>query len=464
MTIRADNKSDRSRPQRTGPPAKQGLYDPQFEHEACGVGFVVNIKGRKSHAIIQQALQVLLNLNHRGACGCEANTGDGAGILIQTPHEFLKLVAREARVTLPPRRRVRRGHGVPAPGRGPARGMREDLRRHRGRGRAAGARLAHHPDQQRHPRGHRPGLRTAHAAGLPRPQLRSLPTTCAFERKLYVIRKRAENAIRYSGKVAGGDSFYVSSLSYKTVVYKGMLLTEQLSAVLPGPFAPGDGIRAGAGAFAVQHEHLPELEPRPPLPLPGAQRRNQHPARQHQLDARPPGDVRVRPVRRRPQEGAAGDLHGRQRLGDVRQLPRTAGAGGPLAAARHDDDDPGAVDQAREHERGEEGVLRVPLLPHGAVGRPGLDRLHRRQADRRGARPQRPAPLALLRHQRRPGHHGQRGGRAGHARRARAAKRPPSAGPHVPGRYRAGPHRGGRGNQAPGRHAPSPIASGWTRT
>ena len=64
----------------TGPPPKQGLYDPQFEHEACGVGFVVNIKGRKSHQLIQDALQVLLNLDHRGACGCEANTGDGAGI------------------------------------------------------------------------------------------------------------------------------------------------------------------------------------------------------------------------------------------------------------------------------------------------------------------------------------------------------------------------------------------------
>src|ERR1700681_2883566 len=82
-------------------PGKQGLYDPQFEHEACGVGFVVNIKGRKSHAIIQQALQILMNLDHRGACGCEANTGDGAGILIEPPHEFLKLVAREARLTLP---------------------------------------------------------------------------------------------------------------------------------------------------------------------------------------------------------------------------------------------------------------------------------------------------------------------------------------------------------------------------
>src|ERR1044072_7357710 len=79
-------------------PAKQGLYDPEFEHEACGVGFVVNIKGKKSHSIVQQALEVLLNLDHRGACGCEANTGDGAGITIQPPHEFLKLVAREARV------------------------------------------------------------------------------------------------------------------------------------------------------------------------------------------------------------------------------------------------------------------------------------------------------------------------------------------------------------------------------
>src|SRR6266700_6788930 len=85
-----------------GPPAKQGLYDPQFEHEACGVGFLVNIKGRKSHDIINQGLRILLNLDHRGACGCEANTGDGAGILIQTPHEFLKLVAKEARITLPP--------------------------------------------------------------------------------------------------------------------------------------------------------------------------------------------------------------------------------------------------------------------------------------------------------------------------------------------------------------------------
>src|SRR4029078_8592763 len=71
----------------------QGLYDPQNEHDACGVGFVVDIKGRKSHAIVRQALQVLKNLQYRGACGCAVNTVDGAGILIQMPDAFLRQVA-----------------------------------------------------------------------------------------------------------------------------------------------------------------------------------------------------------------------------------------------------------------------------------------------------------------------------------------------------------------------------------
>ena len=71
-------------------PSGQGLYDPRAEHDACGVGFVVHIKGRRSHDIVRKALQVLINLEHRGACGCEANTGDGAGILIQTPDAFLR--------------------------------------------------------------------------------------------------------------------------------------------------------------------------------------------------------------------------------------------------------------------------------------------------------------------------------------------------------------------------------------
>src|SRR4030095_1652258 len=70
-------------------PEKQGLYDPRYEHDACGVGFVVDVQRRQSARVVQRALQILLNLEHRGACGCETNSGDGAGILLQTPHEFL---------------------------------------------------------------------------------------------------------------------------------------------------------------------------------------------------------------------------------------------------------------------------------------------------------------------------------------------------------------------------------------
>src|SRR5471030_1421817 len=95
---------DSTAPQRRrtlGPPPKQGLYDPAFEHDACGVGFVVDIQGRKSHQILQQAIQVLRNLDHRGAAGSEVNTGDGAGVLIQTPHAFFKDAARKARIALP---------------------------------------------------------------------------------------------------------------------------------------------------------------------------------------------------------------------------------------------------------------------------------------------------------------------------------------------------------------------------
>ena len=68
--------------------ARRGLYDPRFEHDACGIGLICHIKGRKSHAIIQDGLKILVNLSHRGACGCDETTGDGAGILTQLPHDF----------------------------------------------------------------------------------------------------------------------------------------------------------------------------------------------------------------------------------------------------------------------------------------------------------------------------------------------------------------------------------------
>ena len=72
-----------------GIPEKQGLYDPKFEHDSCGVGFIVDMNGKKSHTIVRKALQVLINLQHRGAVGCEVNTGDGAGITMQVPDKFL---------------------------------------------------------------------------------------------------------------------------------------------------------------------------------------------------------------------------------------------------------------------------------------------------------------------------------------------------------------------------------------
>src|SRR6266700_3295400 len=87
-------------------PGSAGLYDPRNEHDACGVGFIVDIKGRKSHGVVQKGLQILLNLLHRGACGCEANTGDGAGILVQMPDRFLRKATAPA--SAPPHARPSR--------------------------------------------------------------------------------------------------------------------------------------------------------------------------------------------------------------------------------------------------------------------------------------------------------------------------------------------------------------------
>src|SRR6266704_924789 len=250
MASRTDTKKRGLRPTRIGLPPKQGLYDPQFEHESCGVGFVVNLKGQRSHAIIRQGLEVLLNLDHRGACGCEANTGDGAGILMQPPHDFLKLVAKEARVKLP----------------GPGEyGVGMVFMPHDRAQRAECEKIFTHIVAEEGQR--LLGWRTVPTdnnslgatAKVSEPFIRQvfiggagkLADEMAFERKLYVIRKRAENAIRYSGKVHGGDFFYVSSLSFKTLVYKGMLLTEQLGHYYPDLSHP-----AMESALALVHSRF----------------------------------------------------------------------------------------------------------------------------------------------------------------------------------------------------------------
>ncbi len=162
-------------------------------------------------------------------------------------------------------------------------------------------------------------------------------------------------------------------------------------------------------------------------------------------------------ARRRPQEGAAGDPRRRQRHRHLRQRARAAGDGRPVAAARHADDDPRAVERQRPDGRRSEGVLRVPLVADGAVGRPGVDRLHRRHGDRRRARSQRPAAVALLRHQGRPGGHGLGSRRARHPGRRSAGEGAAEPGPHLPGRHVQGPHRRRRRDQArAGRRASVP--------
>ncbi len=215
-------------PLRTRPPGKQGLYDPQFEHDACGVGFVANVKGHKSHSIIQQAIQVLLNLDHRGACGCEANTGDGAGILMQMPHEFFKVATKQSDVSLPGFGEYGVGMVFLPPDAAERRECEKVFERIVIE---EGQRLLGWRDI---PTNNNSLGDTAKAS---EPFMRQifigrsakLSDDMAFERKLYVIRKRAENTIRY-GKMAGGAFFYVASLSYKTLVYKGMLMPGQVDA------------------------------------------------------------------------------------------------------------------------------------------------------------------------------------------------------------------------------------------
>jgi glutamate synthase (ferredoxin) len=211
------------------PQSPQGLYDPQFEHDACGVGFIVHMKGQTSHDIVEQGLTILTNLEHRGACGCEPNTGDGAGILLQVPHQFLQKVTVAAGFSLP----EAGAYGV---------GM-----------------IYSSPDPTARQQGRKVFEQVVAEEGLKVLAWRDVPTDnstlgetakasepfvqqvfiqrgsaiaddLAFERKLYIIRKRSHNAIRATNI----DTYwYPASLSCRTIVYKGMLTTAQVGEYYP---------------------------------------------------------------------------------------------------------------------------------------------------------------------------------------------------------------------------------------
>ena len=215
-------------------PPKQGLYDPRYEHDACGVGFVVDLKGRKSHDIVAKALRVLNNMEHRGACGCETNTGDGAGILVQTPDAFLRKVCDRLGIKLPAQGQY--GVGMvflptDADERGFCEGRFEQIVREEGQT-VLGWRDVPTDNSLLGP--------TAQAG---EPIIRQLfigrgtvgprnEDGLAFERKLYVIRKRVEKAVRNSGLSQRGK-FYIPSLSFKTLIYKGMLSAPQVLPYFP---------------------------------------------------------------------------------------------------------------------------------------------------------------------------------------------------------------------------------------
>jgi glutamate synthase (ferredoxin) len=212
----------------TGTPEKQGLYDPRHEHDACGIGFVADIQGRKSHKIVHHALTVLKNLSHRGACGCEANTGDGAGLLLQIPHSFLKAAARKAGFDLPEPGRY--GVGMVFLHRDPAKRKvceerLERLVKEEGQT-LLGWRDVKTDDSSLGDtaRSTEPVVRQIFVGRNP-----DLKDDLAFERKLYVVRRRAEN----EAENAGDHFFYVPSLSCRTIVYKGMLLSEQIELFYP---------------------------------------------------------------------------------------------------------------------------------------------------------------------------------------------------------------------------------------
>lgn len=209
----------------------RGLYEPWYEHDACGVGLICNLKGEKSHSIVENGLQILVNLTHRGACGCDESTGDGAGILMQLPHRFLAKAATGAGIRVPNEREYGCGLVFMPPDpeqRRQCMEMFENVVRSENQN-LLGWRDLPVEDQylgdlarQLKPFiyqifvGRGPGIKDA----------------AEFERKLYVIRKVIEGRVRRS-KFTQKSYFHIPSLSCRTLVYKGMLLADQIRPFYP---------------------------------------------------------------------------------------------------------------------------------------------------------------------------------------------------------------------------------------
>src|SRR3954464_5331212 len=207
-------------------PAQQGLYNPSNEHDACGVGFVAHIKGKKSHTIVEQGLTVLRNLTHRGAVGWDPKLSDGAGLLIQMPDKFLREAMAKQGVKLPPVGQY--GVGMVFLPREPAsrRACEYELERAiKDEGQILlGWRdvPVDNSDLAEPAKNVEPVIRQVFVG-----RGRGVTVTDALERKLYIIRKSAGHAIQ-ALKLAHGKEYYVPSMSARTMIFKGMLLAHQV--------------------------------------------------------------------------------------------------------------------------------------------------------------------------------------------------------------------------------------------
>jgi glutamate synthase (NADPH/NADH) large chain len=228
-------------------PPKRGLYDPQFEHDACGTGFVAKVNGEASHDIVLKGIDILLNLVHRGACGCDPLTGDGAGIVIQVPDPFFRRECEASDVELP------------APGQygvGCVFLPRDKHDRRRcmhileDKIFGTGQRLIGWRDVRVNESALGPMAR-ASAPVIKQVLIGSTaPDEATFEKKLFVIRKWTERTVRESN-MRGKDAFYIPSLSSRTIVYKGLLLAEQLAGYYTELLDP-----AMVSALALVHQRF----------------------------------------------------------------------------------------------------------------------------------------------------------------------------------------------------------------
>ncbi len=211
--------------------SRQGMYEPFYEHDACGIGFVCNIDGHPGHAVIKQGLQILENLTHRGACGCDEKTGDGCGVMIHLPHTLFRKATRSLGFTLPEAGEYGVGM-VFLPRRRAVREMCQAMLRRAAE--EAGQEVLGWrdvPTDNRHigwlARENEPVIRQVFIR-----RSHDIQDVDAFERKLYVIRNHARRLVEAAG-IVDPESFYVPSLSARTIVYKGLMLPEVMDKFYP---------------------------------------------------------------------------------------------------------------------------------------------------------------------------------------------------------------------------------------